>query len=199
MLAYLPSSKRHSQSKFDPNMKNLFALLVIVVLAIFCSCQKPLTDEELQARIEREVKRQLAAEREAQEKELEQRRAQFNSRRNAVLDKQAATKSKLAPGIPRPPIRPANPATAFPPGTVRRPQLPPGVTLPERGNTLPEFSRSRVQGSMPAESAPANEKTLTAPSVAPAGSESQPVSPLPEATAESASPTPTPGADGTTQ
>ena len=60
-------------------MKNLFALLVIVVLAIFCSCQKPLTDEELQARIEREVKRQLAAEREAQEKELEQRRAQFNS------------------------------------------------------------------------------------------------------------------------
>jgi hypothetical protein len=198
MLAYSLSLKQQSQSKFDPNMKNLFALLVIVVPAIFCSCQKPLTDEELQARIEREVKRQLAVEREAQEKELEQRRAQFNSRRNALLDKQAG-KGGLAPGIPRPPIRPANPATALPPGTVRRPQLPPGVTLPERGNTLPEFSRSRVQGSMPAESAPSTEKSLAIPSVAPAGSESQPVSPLPEATAESASPTPTPGADGTAQ
>jgi len=75
-------------------MKNLFALLMIVVVATFCSCQKHLTDEELQARIEREVKRQLAAEREAQEKELEQRRAQFNSRRNVVLDKQAATKDQ---------------------------------------------------------------------------------------------------------
>ena len=118
-------------------MKNLFALLMIVVLATFCSCQKHLTDEELQARIEQEVKRQIAAEREAQEKELEQRRAQFNSRRNAVLDKQAATKTKLAPGIPRGPIRPSNPATALSPGTVRRPQLPPGVTLPESVNTRP--------------------------------------------------------------
>jgi hypothetical protein len=178
-------------------MKNLFALLVIFVLATFCSCQKHLTDEELQARIEREVKRQLAAEREAQEKELEQRRAQFNSRRNAMLDKQAATKTKLAPGIPRAPIRPVNPATASP-GTVRRPQLPPGVTLPERsGATLPEFTRRATPPS--AESAPATSKTLAAPPVAPAGSESPSVSQLPEAAAESASPTPTPEADGTAQ
>jgi hypothetical protein len=184
-------------------MKNPFALLLIVVLAMFCSCQKHLTDEELQARIEREVKRQLAAEREAQEKELEQRRAQFNSRRNALLDKDAATRSKIAPGIPRAPIRPsiregsANPATALSPGAIRRPQLPPGVTLPERsGAKLPEFSRMATP--MPEGSASATSKTLAIPPVTPAGSESPPVSPVPEA-AESASPTPTPGADGTAQ
>jgi hypothetical protein len=171
-------------------MKNLFALLMIVVLAIFCSCQKHLTDEELQARIEREVKRQLAAEREAQEKELEQRRAQFNSRRSAALDKEAATRSKLAPGVPRAPIRPSNPATALSPGTIRKPQLPPGVTLPERsGATLPEFSRMATP--MPEGSVPATSKSLAIHSVTPAGSESPPVSPLPEA-AEGASPTPPP-------
>ena len=178
-------------------MKNLFALLMIVALATFCSCQKHLTDEELQARIEREVKRQLAAEREAQEKELEQRRAQFNSRRSAMLDKQAATKTKLAPGIPRAPIRPSNPATALSPGTIRRPQLPPGVTLPERSaGSLPEFPRMATP---PPGSAPATSKTLATPPVAPAGSESPSVSQLPEAAAGSASPTPTPGADGTAQ
>ena len=170
-------------------MKNLFALLMIVVLATFCSCEKHLTDEELQARIEREVKRQLAAEREAQEKELEQRRAQFNSRRSAALDKEAATRSKLAPGVPRAPIRPSNPATALSPGTIRKPQLPPGVTLPERsGATLPEFSRMATP---PEGSAPATSKTSAIPPVTPAGSESPPVSPLPEA-AEGASPTPPP-------
>jgi hypothetical protein len=199
MLAYCPSLKQQSQSKFDPNMKNLFALLVIVVPAIFCSCQKQTTEEEIRAMVKQEVQQQIAAEREAQEKELAQRRAQFNARRNALLDKKGAAGNTLAPGSPRGPIRPVNPATALTPGTVRRPQLPPGVTLPERGNTLPEFSRSRAHGSMPAESAPATEKSLAVPSGAPAGSESQPVSPLPEATAESVSPTPTPGADGTTQ
>ena len=148
--------------------------------------------------IKQEVKQQIAAEREAQEKELEQRRAQFNSRRNALLDKKAATKNNLAPGNPRPPIRPVNPATALSPGTIRRPQLPPGVTLPERsGATLPEFTRRATPP--PAESAPATSKTLAAPPVAPAGSESPSVSQLPEAAAESASPTPTPGADGTAQ
>ena len=181
-------------------MKNFFALPLIIVPAIFCSCQKQTTEGEIRAMVKQEVQQQLAAEREAQEKELEQRRAQFNARRNALLDRKGATGNTLAPpGIPRPPIRPANPATALPPGTARKPQLPPGVTLPERGNTLPEFSRSRVPGSMPAQSAPATEKSLAAPSVAPAGSESQPASPLPEAPAESASPTPAPGTDGTAQ
>ena len=114
-------------------MKNFFALPLIIVPAIFCSCQKQTTEGEIRAMVKQEVQQQLAAEREAQEKELEQRRAQFNSRRNALLDKKGATGNTLAPpGIPRPPIRPANPATALPPGTIRKPQLPPGVTLPER-------------------------------------------------------------------
>jgi hypothetical protein len=176
-------------------MKNLFALLLIVVLAIFCSCQKHLTDEELQARIEREVKRQLAAEREAQEKELEQRRAKFNSPRNALLDKEAATRSKLAPGNPQAPIRrPSirdrleNPATALSPGAIRSPHLPPGVTLPER-----PVQGTRLPTSRPGESVPSTSETSAIPSVTPAGSESPFVSPLPEA-AESASPTPTPAA-----
>jgi hypothetical protein len=184
-------------------MKNFFSLLVIVVLAMFCSCQKHLTDEELQTRIEQEVKRQLAAEREAQQKELDQHRAELNARRNALLDRKGATGNTLAPGNPRAPIRPAiretakNPATALPPGTMRVPHLPPGVTLPERsGGTLPQFPRMATP---PAGSAPATSKTLATPPVAPVGSESPSVSTLPEAAAESASPTPTPGADGTAQ
>ena len=180
-------------------MKNLFTLLVIVVLTIFCSCQKHLTDEELQARIEQEVKRQLAAEREAQARELERRRAEFNARRNALLEKKGATTNTQAPGIRPAPTRPLrNPAIASPPGGIRTPRLPPGVTLPERsGGTLPEFSRKAAP--MPAGSEPATSKTLANPPVAPAGSESPSVSQLPEAAAESASPTPTPGADGTAQ
>jgi hypothetical protein len=189
-------------------MKNLFALLMIVVLATFCSCQKHLTDEELQTRIEGEVKRQLAAEREGQEKELDQRRAELTTRRNALIERKGAATNRLVPGVPRVPTRPsigdrsANPATALSPGAVRRPQLPPGVTLPERGQggTLPgrPFPGSHVPGPMPAASVPATSETLAAPSVTPAGSESPSFSPLPE-TAESASPTPTPGADGTAQ
>jgi hypothetical protein len=178
-------------------MKNLFALLVIVVLAMFCSCQKHLSDAELQARIEQEVKRQLAAEREAQEKELEQRRAQFNARKNALLEKRGATTKTLSPGIPRP-IRPSNPATASSPGTIRRPHLPPGVTLPERASG-PSLPGREIPAPLPADAAPATSKTWETPAVAPAGSESPSVSQLPEAGAESASPTPTPGADGTAQ
>ncbi len=180
-------------------MKKFFAPLVIVVLAMFCSCQKHLTDEELQTRIEQEVKRQLAAEREAQQKELDRHRAELTARRNALLDRKGATTNTLVPGVPRPPIRPpiregsANPATAFPPGTIRRPQLPPGVTLPER-----PVQGTRLPISRPGESGPSTSETSAAPSVTPAGPEAPAVSPLPE-TAESASPTPTPAADGTAQ
>jgi hypothetical protein len=177
-------------------MKNLFALLVIVVLTIFCSCQKHLTDEELQARIEQEVKRQLAAERDAQARELERRRAEFNARRNALLEKKGATTNTQAPAI-RPPTRPLrNPAIASSPGGVRTPRLPPGVTLPERsGGTLPEFSRKATP--MPAESGAATSKTLATSPMTPDLSESPSVSPLPES-AETASPTLAP-ADGTPQ
>ena len=178
-------------------MKNLFALLAIVVLTIFCSCQKHLTEEELHARIEQEVKRQLAAEREAQARELERRRAEFNARRNALLEKKGATTNTQAPGIrPAPTRLSRNPAITSSPGAFRTPRLPPGVTLPERsGGTLPEFSRKATP--MPAETAPGTSKTLPTSPVTPDLSESPSVSPLPEG-AESASPTPAP-ADGTAQ
>lgn len=189
-------------------MKNLFALPVIIAVTIFCSCQKQLTEAEIQSRIEREVKRQLAAEHEAEQRELDQRRAQFNARRNAVLDRKGATGSQLAPGIPQAPIRrpsiserSGNPATALSPGgTIRTPRLPPGVTLPDRapGSTLPgrPLPGSRLTTPMPVESVPATSETLASP---PDLSASPSISPLPEA-AESASPTPTPAApEGTAQ
>jgi hypothetical protein len=182
-------SNNKSTHQSYPDMKNLFALLTIVVLATFCSCQKHLTDEELQARIEREVKRQLAAEREAQEKELDQRRVELTARRNALLEMKRAATNTLVPGVARVPNRPsigdrsANPATALSPGAVRRPQPPPGVTLPERGQggTLPgrPLAGSHVPGPMPA-SVPATSETLAAPSVTPAGSKSPSFSPLPK-------------------
>jgi hypothetical protein len=176
-------------------MKNLFALPLIIAVAIFCSCQKHLTDEELQARIEREVKRQLAAEREAQEKELEQRRAQFNARRNALFEKRGNT---VGPGNPRVPNRPsiregsANPATAVSPGTIRTPRLPPGVTLPER-----------APGALPGRPVPGGRLPTTSESLAPPvtspDSASPAFSPVPEAP-DNASPTPTPASpEGTLQ
>jgi hypothetical protein len=83
------------------DMKQLFGLLVIISLAISCSCQKQLTEAEIQALIEREVKRQLAAEHEAEEKELERRRAEFNARKNALLGRKAAPGSASAAGVPQ--------------------------------------------------------------------------------------------------
>ncbi len=88
--AFTAAGSNKSNHQSYPDMKNLFALLMIVILAICCSCQKHPTDEELQARIEREVKRQLAAEREIQEKELEQRRSELSARRNALLKRKGS-------------------------------------------------------------------------------------------------------------
>jgi hypothetical protein len=41
----------------NPDMKQLFGLLVIMSLAIFCSCQKQLTEAEIQALIEATISR----------------------------------------------------------------------------------------------------------------------------------------------
>jgi hypothetical protein len=209
LFAFVPTTRVNHQS--DPDMKNLFALPVIIAVTIFCSCQKQLTEAEIQSRIEREVKRQLAAEHEAEQKELDRRRAEFNVRRNAVLDRKGATGSQLAPGIPEAPIRrpsisekSGNPATALSPGgTIRTPRLPPGVTLPDRapGGTLPgrPLPGSRLPTPMPVASVPATSETAATSSVTSASSASPSFSPLSE-TAESASPTPTPEAsDGIAQ
>jgi len=72
-------------------MKNLFALPVIISLAIFCSCQKQQTEEERKAEVERQVQERLAAERQAQtEQQLTQREAELDAREKALAEKQRA-------------------------------------------------------------------------------------------------------------
>ena len=179
-------------------MKKLFALPVIVALAIFCACQKHPTEAEIQARIEQEVQRRLAAEHEAQEQEAQRRRAEFTARRNALLEKRKAAGNTQVPGVSRVPSRPsigersANPATGLAPGAVRTPHPIPGL------RNRPS-ARSRFASPMPEASVPVPSETSGTPSVTPAEAASPAVSPLPEA-AESASPTPTPESpDGTAQ
>jgi hypothetical protein len=198
VLAYLLRSNDKSRSQSHPDMKNLFALPVIIALAIFCSCQKQPTEQEIQARIEQEVQRRLAAEHEAQEQERERRRAEFTARRNALLERRGAATNTLVPGVPGVPSRPsirersANAATASSPGTVPIPRLPPG--LPER-----PFPRRRFATPMPAPSVPGSSEISATPSVTPAYSASPAFSPLTEAP-ESASPTITPASpEGTAQ
>lgn len=58
---------------------------------------KQLTEGEIQALIEREVKRQVAAEHEAEERELERRRAEFSARKNALLGRKAAPGERICP------------------------------------------------------------------------------------------------------
>jgi hypothetical protein len=176
-------------------MKKLFALPVIIAVAIFCSCQKQPTEAEIEARIEQEVQRRLAAEHEAQKKEAERRRAELTARRNAILQRKGTTTNTLVPGLPsRPSARPRaiNPATSLSPGAVRMPHLPPGLL--DRS-----FQRSHFATPEPAASVPASSETSAIPSVTPADSASPAVSPLTE-TPEGASPNPTPASpDGPAQ
>jgi hypothetical protein len=72
-------------------MKNLFALPVIISLAIFCSCQRQQTEEERKAEVERQVQERLAAERQAQsDQQLTQREAELDAREKALAEKQRA-------------------------------------------------------------------------------------------------------------
>ena len=72
-------------------MKNLFALPVIISLAIFCSCQRQQTKEERKAEVERQVQERLAAERQAQsDQQLTQREAELDAREKALAEKQRA-------------------------------------------------------------------------------------------------------------
>jgi Family of unknown function (DUF6600) len=79
-------------------MKNLFGLLLIICLAIFCSCQKQQTDEERKTEIERQAQERLAAERHAQgEQQLAQRQAELDAREKALVEKQQTTANASAP------------------------------------------------------------------------------------------------------
>ena len=70
-------------------MKNLFALLMIIALATFCSCEKQQTEEERNAEIERQVQQRVAAERQTQaEQQLAQRQSELDAREKALAGKE---------------------------------------------------------------------------------------------------------------
>jgi cell division protein FtsB len=72
-------------------VKKIFALLLVIALSIFSSCQKQQTDAERQAEIDRQVQQRLDAEHQAQEKEkLAQREDELNAREKALEEKQDA-------------------------------------------------------------------------------------------------------------
>jgi hypothetical protein len=72
-------------------VKKIFALLLVIALSAFSSCQKQQTDAERQAEIDRQVQQRLDAEHQAQEKEqLAQREGELNAREKALAEKQNA-------------------------------------------------------------------------------------------------------------
>src|SRR5947207_4708539 len=84
-------------------MKKIFALLLVIALSIFFSCQKQQTDAERQAEIDRQVQQRLDAEHQAQEKEkLAQREYELNAREKALAEKQDAV-AKSSQRESRPP------------------------------------------------------------------------------------------------
>src|SRR5438445_2368391 len=84
-------------------MKKIFALLLVIALPIFSSCQKQQTDAERQAEIDRQVQQRLDAEHQAQEKEkLAQREDELNAREKALAEKQNAV-AKSSQRESRPP------------------------------------------------------------------------------------------------
>jgi len=85
-------------------VKKIFALLVVIALSIFSSCQKQQTDAERQAEIDRQVQQRLDAEHQAQEKEkLAQREDELNAREKALAEKQdAVAKSSQRESRPLP-------------------------------------------------------------------------------------------------
>jgi len=73
-------------------MKKLIIFCACLALTGFSSCQKPQTEEERKAEVDREVQQRLADEHQAQEKEaLAQRQADLDAREKALADKQTET------------------------------------------------------------------------------------------------------------
>jgi hypothetical protein len=72
-------------------VKKILALLLVIALSIFSSCQKQQTDAERQAEIDRQVQQRLDAEHQAQQKEkLAQRESELNAREKAIAENQDA-------------------------------------------------------------------------------------------------------------
>jgi hypothetical protein len=85
-------------------VKKVFALLLVIALSIFSSCQKQQTDAERQAEIDRQVQQRLDAEHQAQQKEkLAQRESELNAREKALAENQdAVAKSNERESVPTP-------------------------------------------------------------------------------------------------
>jgi hypothetical protein len=94
-------------------MKKNFILLLIICLAVSCSCQKQPTEEERNAEIERQVEQRLASERQARtEQELAERQAELAAREKALAEKQQATAQAASTVSVGTPLRAAQPTTA---------------------------------------------------------------------------------------
>jgi uncharacterized protein DUF6600 len=79
-------------------VKKIFALLLVISLWTFSSCQKQQTDAERQAEIDRQVQQRLDAEHQAQEKEkLAQRESELDAREKALAEKQNAVGENSQP------------------------------------------------------------------------------------------------------
>jgi hypothetical protein len=70
-------------------MNEVFPILALAISASFFACQKPQTDQERRAEIEREVQQRLAAEhQQAQTQQLDQREAELNAREQSLQQDQ---------------------------------------------------------------------------------------------------------------
>jgi hypothetical protein len=79
-------------------VKKISALLLVIALSIFSSCEKQQTDAERQAEIDRQVQQRLDAEHQAQEKEkLAQRESELDAREKALAEKQNAVGESSQP------------------------------------------------------------------------------------------------------
>src|SRR6187397_244956 len=89
-------------------MKKFSLFSVAAALALVVSCQKPQSEADRNAQIEREVQQRLAAERQADEqKRLAQQQADLDAREKALANRDAATVAVAE-----------NPAVATTAGTV---------------------------------------------------------------------------------
>ncbi|MEP6776835.1 MAG: DUF6600 domain-containing protein, partial [Chthoniobacterales bacterium] len=93
-------------------MKIFNALSIALAFALVVSCEKPQSEEEKRAQVEKEVQQRLAAERQTDEQQkLAQQQADLDAREKALTEKEAvAARTAIAAG--RPTATPRTPTTA---------------------------------------------------------------------------------------
>ena len=83
-----------------------FSLLSIAIFALTVSCEKPMSEADRNAQVEREVQQRLDAEHQVQEREkLAQQQTDLEARERALAEKEAAAK-RVAAATPRATARP---------------------------------------------------------------------------------------------